>query len=542
MLRIFFFTFLIFIQYYSFAQTSIDSIVIQEDSILINNQTGDHLIGLHFHPIVQTFDVVWLKNNLSNCALTDSVNIDTSYSNIYDLKYNALTNKVAIIGDRGNTSLLTCADVAGSVDSVKKFCYNKFDESGYVGYVNNQSQFVYRCCDGTKITVPDIDPNQIDPNKKIKIITLDSATSKKISVIISTNGYRLFDLSIQTFISDYYDTIWYFQPDVFYAKRQNQYTLLLIGAPNIGSTYNNIKLIDGHKHCLDLYNNDSTHFLFVDQLHIHPLENFNSQRGDSLMGYKYEDSILLRFKNYAGHKALYFIANLDNETFNLDTVRPIPVKDTITYPFFRNFYLVKRASSIYLSNLIDNYEDLSADYRRNYFKIDNPYNQNENYFFYVSNNNDNKSSTFFITMTVSKSFVRSLGVSIASKDAFAYVAFANNILALKDDSYSVNGKTIGGWKFIDGYKGCYSDAVQMLDGKALPDNQKYYAWQTKMRPFSSKLITNSEDCENKQSRVFAIIKDDNLKLIRVNYSIVKETTETGNSNRSKNQRSKNKNK
>ncbi len=542
MLRNFFLVSLMLTHFYSSEQVVIDSIFIQHDSIIINNYTGDKLLGLHFHPIAQRFDVVWLNNNLNNCALTDSVNIDTSYTNIYDLKYNELTNKVAIIGERDNAHLLTCADVTGSIDSIKKICYYRFDGSGHVGYVNNQNQFIYRHYNGTEITV-----NNIDPDSKIKINALDSATSMQISVVISPNGYKLFDLSKNAFISDYYDTIYYFQTDVFYAKKQNQYTLLQIKNGNVDATskYDNIKVIDGHKPCLDIYLNDSTHLLFIDHLHIDTLKNFYSNRGDSLMGYKYEDSILLCLKNIIGYKAIYFVASLTDEVLNLDTVYRFQTVDTIViYPFYKNYYLSKRGENgIYLTNLNDYKEYLSADDRKEYFKIENPYNQIKHYFFYISNNHKNKTSTLLITTPHNKNSVRSLDVSTASNKASGYVAFGDNILALKDDLFSLDGKTIGGWKLIDGYKACYDNAVQILDGVLLPDNRFAYAWRAKMRPFPTKLMTNIESCgEYEQNKMFAIIEEDKLRIIRVNYSAVDESTKTENSSRSKNQHSKKKNK
>lgn len=376
---------------------------------------------------------------------------DTSYSshyqNIFDFYFDTTLLKVAVVA-RVDTSIrhtsatnetfyLLQTTVSNTPDTLFDIYFSGFDSAGYIGFRDRSGASHYRRYNGSDIN---ISVAAADPN----ITGLLPANARGLAIIRSQNAEYLFNLNqgIRLTNSDA-ESIIEFQPNVFIAKKQGALWLFIVDwAGNLHSTpVENAQIIVGHRSYIQLKIGGLS-YLQKDSLARFPLTDFDPTRGDSLLPYPFEDSVLIKAKA-SETNANYTVVNMKDLSLVQDLHWSYGI-DTAALPFHRKMLLLQTTTG-----LIAGKKTLSSSHNWKLFKIASP-DPTASFFFFTAMVSDSSVYTYLLrkhnearrTVTIS-----ALDTSFCTVKDFA--SFKENILTIKDYERKKDQR-FKEWKLIDG--------------------------------------------------------------------------------------------
>lgn len=412
-----------------------------------------------------------------------------SLQNLHSFYYDSASGRVAVAGERDSTagkgtgerySFVSFADPLKPKLIVKSFSNPHFDAQGYVGCLDKQDKLFYVRYNGDVISLP----QSLQPSR------LGAINDSGFSIIQSNSGYCLYDARANAVLSGFYrDDMWSFLPNVFVAKSNEKYTVLRVesNTRTLDSSLNgllSLRTVEGKRPCLDLLNPNLTHTLLVNAEKIFPVPDFGS-KGDTLMGYAFEDSVMIRYTRSALEEQVYAAFHLASAAFTPDTLFRLPYGyNSLVYPFSGSRYLLQAPGKpifIVSGRKNDkwlNRTELTGPGRLQYFRIATPWSKKHSFFFFVVNDVKNRTHTLLLNISGKGApTVDTLDQSVCSYER-AFVAFLNNVLAIRDEGFTLEDNVPGGWKFLDGYKASYPMVVQSIAANetkiALDKKQLFY--------------------------------------------------------------------
>jgi len=409
---------------------------------------------------VEKFDL-----DLTNGTFGNPDSLAIGLSEVYDTWYDTTTQQIAIIADGSRQdSGITYPFILGRGATkfsrqVRTLSYKAFDRRGYVGYQSMDTTLIYVRYDGTEINFRNDAPfNTLGADK------LGAMESLGLAILHDNKGFFLYNIPLQTRYSPSYPVNpRRFQSNVYIAPHDRTNTLLILNKNQLDSSskFEQITLRnDGYRPFLDMNTAPTQHILQFDSSATFLLPDYGSDKSDTLQGYPFEDSILVRIRRC--ETDTFYCVDVPKRVMtrisNRDSI------GEIVAPFYKGYFVTKSSTgTLFLSDLSNNnMTRLSSHPFKAIFPLHKP--NDDNYYFLCLTGESNSLYVFRIRI---------------DKNGNCSVSYIDEVLDSKPIVHAFQGNTLlvkssAGWKFMDGIVALDRTSTITIDGK--PQKWPWYVF------------------------------------------------------------------